>query len=108
MRALFVIASLLVWTSSVHGQENAVRVPGAVATTEKGQPIAPTGAPQPILPPGSSVTLPTGSVAAEANGPGSAGTSSNPEVHEPEAKNGVHPENGVYSATEDGGRPSVR
>ncbi len=111
MRIGFVVAATLVWSVSAQGQNGPVDQPSA-PTTEKGQPVAPTGAPRPTVPPGVPASVPTGSIAAETNGPGSAGTSSNPLVHEPmaapgTAKNGVNPANGVYSATEDKGQSDI-
>ena len=102
------VASLLVWVSAAQGQSTE---PGSV-TTEKGRPVAPAEVPQPALRPSRiQADPPSGSDATETNGPGSAGTSSNPLVHQPgaivpqSAKNSVVPENGVYSATEDKSQP---
>jgi len=100
MRIEVIIAAMLVWAASAQAQNGPLDQPNA-PTTEKGQLVAPNGAPQPVVPPGVPASVPTGSIAAETNGPGSAGTSSNPleQGQAGTARNGVNPANGVYSAT---------
>ena len=107
MRAcLVIIASILVWTISAWAQGSPADQAGAAATTEKGKAIGATGTRQSPPPPGVRATASTNAGSDQPNGPGSAGTSSNPLERGPSpgvpgGKNGVNPENGIYSATKD-------
>ena len=107
VRAIIVL-SMLSWAVAARGQEATVSVPGTAATTEKGESIGPAGGPQKIVPP-----IADGK-AVQPNGPGSAGTSSNPLTHGPAAtvpgstKSVIAPEQGIYSAGDKDQRANPR